>query len=200
MKHRNKEKRIIMFREKTRLYKVYHIHEIGNNNLQEGYVGVTRRSLAYRLSQHFCSKRPVGTILRKLGHAHIEITLLAFLPKEDALTMEFNLRPHTHMAWNSRAGGNRRTAVCPICGKPLPKRKIGTICADCKPTQFQKGHKPANYGKTKYILIDPAGNKYTPESITLFCADHGLTASNIRKVAKGERKSHKGWTAQRIDG
>lgn len=200
MKHRNKEKRIIMFREKTRLYKVYHIYEIGNKDINCGYVGVTRRSLNYRLSQHFCSKRPVGAILRKLGKDNVQIDLITMLPKEEALTLEYTLRPVPHMAWNTMAGGNRSTVRCPICGKLLPKRRTGTICADCIPTKFQKGHKPANYGKTKYILIDPAGNKYTPESITLFCAGHGLTASNIRKVAKGERKSHKGWTAQRIDG
>ena len=68
---------ILLFREKTRLYKVYHIHEVGNRNIQEGYVGVTRRSLSYRLSQHMCSKRRVGTILRQLGKDNIQIDLIA---------------------------------------------------------------------------------------------------------------------------
>ena len=76
-----------MFREKTRLYKVYHIHEVGNRNIQEGYVGVTRRSLSYRLSQHMCSKRRVGTILRQLGKDNIQIDLIAMLPKEEALSL-----------------------------------------------------------------------------------------------------------------
>lgn len=100
---------MLMFREKTRLYKVYHIHEVGNRNIQEGYVGVTRRSLSYRLSQHMCSKRPVGTILRQLGKDNIQIDLIAMLPKEEALTMEYNLRPKINMGWNTRAGGDRKT-------------------------------------------------------------------------------------------
>lgn len=189
-----------MYRTKTRLYKVYHIHEKGNTDLNEGYVGITRRSIEYRLGQHFCSKRPVGAILRALGRENVEINQLAMLPKEEALTMEYNLRPKLNMGWNSRAGGDRITVLCPICGKPLPKRKSGTICMNCRSTKFTKGHKPANYGKGEhYKLTAPDGTVYTPEAFTVFCREHDLNSQNLRKVAKGLRKHSNGWIAERID-
>lgn len=189
-----------MYRTKTRLYKVYHIHEKWNNNLHEGYVGVTRHSIEYRLGQHFCSKRPVGAILRALGRENVVIDQLAMLPKEDALTMEYTLRPDMNIGWNTRAGGDRRTVRCPICGKYLPKRKHGTICENCHPTKFTKGHKPANYGKGEhYKLTSPDGTVYTPEAFTVFCREHDLIPQNLRRVAKGLRKHSNGWRAERID-
>ncbi len=189
-----------MFREKTRLYKVYHIHVKGNTDLNEGYVGVTRRSIEYRLSQHFCSKRPVGAILRAIGKDNIEIDQLAMLPKEEALTMEYNLRPKLNIGWNVRAGGDRATVCCPICGRPLSHSKTGAMCMHCHPTKFTKGHKPANYGKGEhYKLTAPDGTVYIPEAFTVFCREHDLTPQNLRKVAKGLRKHSKGWKAERID-
>lgn len=166
-----------MYRTKTRLYKVYHIHEKGNTDLNDGYVGVTRHSIEYRLGQHFCSKRPVGTILRALGRENVEIDQLAMLPKEEALSMEYRLRPKLNMGWNVRAGGDRATVCCPICGKPMPKRKKGE----------------------HYRLTSPDGTVYTPEAFTSFCREHGLIPQNLRKVAKGLRKHSNGWTAERID-
>lgn len=184
------------FRSKTRLYKVYHIHKKGNNDLSEGYVGVTRRSLAYRLSQHFCSTRPVGKILRSLGKENVEISLIKMLPKAEALNMEYVLRPKRNMGWNTMAGGNVATVRCPVCGKPLPKRKTGTVCIDCFDTKFKKGDMPHNYGTGKrYLITDPDGNTYTPESLVEFCKEHELTPQNLRMVAKGTRKHHKGWKA-----
>lgn len=188
-----------MFREKTRLYKVYHIHEKENTNVNEGYVGITRRSLSYRLEQHMCSKRPVGTILRSLGKKNIVIDQLAMLPKEQALMLEYQLRPKLNIGWNVRAGGDRFTVVCPICGKRLVHRKTGTICATCQPTTFHKGDIPHNYGKGEhYILTSPEGVVYRPLAFTVFCREHDLTPQNLRKVAKGTRKHSKGWKAERI--
>ena len=167
------------FREKTRLYKVYHIHEIGNYDKKQGYIGITRRSLAYRLGQHFNSKRLVGTILRNLGKEKIQIDELCRLPKEQALEKEYELRPKRFMGWNVRAGGDRSTVCCLICGKPLPNRKTGT--------------------GEHYRLTDPEGNSYEPEAFTTFCKEYNLTPQNLRLVAKGKRKHHKGWIAERIE-
>lgn len=187
------------FRSKTRLYKVYHIHLKGDNDLTSGYIGITRRSLSYRLSQHFKSKRPVGETLRKIGKENIEITLLKMLPKELALDMEYVLRPKMYMGWNCRAGGDRRTVNCPSCGTYLPKSKTGSFCIKCRETRFQKGQVPHNYGTGKrYLLTDPEGNTYTPTSLVEFCREHGLTPQNLRKVAKGTRKNHKGWIAKEL--
>lgn len=184
---------------KKRLYKVYHIRQKGVESLSEGYIGITKNNLDFRLSQHFCSKRPVGEILRKLGKDAVEIVQLAMLPKEEALQMEYELRPRRNMGWNQMAGGGRVTVKCPSCGKHLPKRRSGTYCIDCRDTRFQKGHTPHNYGQgEKYKLIDPEGNVYYPEAFTAFCREHNLTPQNLRKVAKGQRKHHKGWKAVRL--
>lgn len=190
------------FRTKTRLYKVYHIKIKGSNmGLHEGYVGITRRSLSYRLTQHMHSKRPVGRILRSISKENIEIEEIIRLPKEDALELEYRLRPERNMGWNVMAGGNASTVKCPECGKPLPKRKTGSYCEKCRPSKFVKGHTPHNTGKgERYKLTSPDGTVYFPDIFTVFCREHGLTPQNLRKVAKGKRKHHNGWTAERIDG
>lgn len=187
------------FKAKTELYKVYHIRQIGNSNTAEGYIGITQRSLPYRLGQHFNSTRPIGKLLRSNPRENIEIIQLAILSKQDALTMEFSLRPQLNIGWNCRAGGNRSTVKCPKCGVYLPKRQTGAYCERCNNTKFTKGHTPLNYGKgERYLLIDPQGNQYKPEAFTVFCKDFGLTPQNLRKVAKGVRKHHKGWVAVKI--
>lgn len=49
-----------------------------------------------------------------------------------------------------------------------------------------------------YELIDPNGEKHlTPNGLTLFCEQHGLSAANVHKVIRGQRKHHKGWTFSR---
>lgn len=49
-----------------------------------------------------------------------------------------------------------------------------------------------------FICIDPDGNEYeTKNGLTKFCEEYNLTPSNMHKVLKGERKTHKGWTIRR---
>jgi len=44
-------------------------------------------------------------------------------------------------------------------------------------------------------IKSPDGTEYPPMyNITDFCRDHGLTESIMRRMFKGQRKSHKGWT------
>ena len=187
------------YKAKSRLYKVYHIHTMDCSDLNQGYVGITRRSLPYRLSQHLNSTRPVGRILRSLQRESLVIDQLAMLPQEKALDLEYSLRPSRHMGWNDRDGGNRSTVFCPGCGKPLPKRRTGAHCEECNPCRFSPGHTPSNYGSgEKYRLTSPDGMIYEPEAFTVFCKEHGLTAQNLRQAAKGRRHHHKGWKAERI--
>lgn len=184
---------------KERIYKVYHIRLKGNTNLNEGYIGITKNSLKFRLLQHTTSKRPIGTVLRSLQPDEYEIVELFRGNKQFALDKEYELRPQRNIGWNVMAGGDRATVVCPICGKHLPKRATGSKCMECHNTKFQKGHVPHNYGcGEKYELTDPDGNKYIPEAFTVFCREHGLTPQNLRKVAKGLRKHSNGWTAKKV--
>lgn len=189
------------FRTKNRLYKVYHIHLKEDPDIKHGYVGVTRHNLSYRLSQHYCSPRPVGNILRSLNKEDIVIEELAMLPKEDALDLEYQLRPKRNMGWNCMAGGNHRTVRCPGCGKYLPKRKTGAFCMKCNDTRFKKGQKPFNYGCGEHFtLIAPDGTIYHPEAFTAFCKEHHLNPQNLRKVANGKRHHSQGWIAKRCEG
>jgi hypothetical protein len=189
------------YRAKTRLYKVYHIRIKGNDNLNEGYIGVTRHSLSYRLSQHLCSTRPVGEILRKLGKEAIEIKQLAMLPKDEALAMEYRLRSTLNKGWNVRAGGNETALYCPSCGKPMPhKPKKTQFCWDCYKNLLSIGFIKGNTAGTseRYRLTAPDGTIYEPRFFTEFCRQHELTPQNLRKVAKGNRRHHKGWKAEII--
>jgi len=52
----------------------------------------------------------------------------------------------------------------------------------------------------KFEMIDPDGNIHiTDNGLTLFCEENELTKANVVKVANGERKHHKGWSAKRLD-
>lgn len=47
----------------------------------------------------------------------------------------------------------------------------------------------------EYTLVSPDGVVHTFVGMAEFCRANGLTQANISKVIKGERPSHKGWTA-----
>ena len=174
------------YRKKTRLYKVYHIHAVGDNDTSKGYIGITRRSLSYRLGQHRHSKRPIGVTLRT--GISVEITQIGdMMPKEDALYLEGVLRPAMNIGWNCMAGGNRCNQLW------------RNVCVTGIITTFCVGHEPHNSGKgERYELTDPEGVKHIPEIFTRFCRDNGLQPQNIRKVAKGIRKHSCGWTAIKL--
>jgi hypothetical protein len=189
---------------KQRLYKVYWIKTSEMTDVYtQGYVGMTKRSIKYRLGQHYHSKRPIGSILRGLPKEEVQIVELYRGYKEVALEKEYMYRPTRYIGWNIQAGGDRPTVVCKNCGKHLAHgvRNIRHLCPDCNPDdgRFKKGHVPHNAGKgEKYLLVDPEGVTYTPERFTVFCKEHNLTPQNLRKVAKGLRKHHKGWTAVKL--
>lgn len=189
---------------KHRIYKVYWIKLPEHIDImKDGYVGITKHSISYRLSQHFNSNRPVGSILREIGKESIEIVEVTRGTKEEALNKEYLLRPNRFTGWNILAGGNQPTIVCLQCGEHLHKgiRNVNGLCASCNTFKgtFEKGSIPWNTGLgEKYILIDPEGNIHKPEVFTVFCRDNNINPQNIRKVAKGTRKHHKGWTATKI--
>lgn len=188
-------------KNKQRLYSVYHIRPIGETDTTKFYIGITKNTLSTRLSQHMCSTKPVGAILRELGKDSIEIVCLHKEYLEDALRLESEYRPAMNIGWNVRAGGNSVTVKCTCCGKPLPKRRTGAMCSDCNDCRFTKGNLPVNYGTgIKARLVSPEGVVYYPESITRFCAEHGLVTANVRKVIKGLRKHTLGWTASLTEG
>ena len=50
-----------------------------------------------------------------------------------------------------------------------------------------------------YQLVSPNGTLHVTINLREFCRDHGLIKGNVDKVARGERRSHRGWTAKRME-
>lgn len=69
------------------------------------------------------------------------------------------------------------------------------LCKNKRRTNSLKNLNPYANKKTLVYpdIISPDGIVYTVEHLTNFCNEHGLTASNLSKVFKGERVHHKGW-------
>ena len=51
--------------------------------------------------------------------------------------------------------------------------------------------------KYLYTLISPDGDSFEVESLRLFCLENKLNQECIRQVATGQKKSHRGWKAER---
>ena len=51
--------------------------------------------------------------------------------------------------------------------------------------------------KYLYILTSPKGEIIQVESLRLFCIENGLNQESIRQIAIGQRKTHRGWKAER---
>lgn len=186
---------------KHRLYVLYWIKTSSMTEpFKEGYIGITKNSLATRLSQHRCSTRPIGYQVRA---NEVTIVELHRGMKEDILELEYKYRPNMDIGWNIMAGGNYGTVRCPKCNCYMEKgsRNILGLCSTCNDYKghFAKDNIPHNYGKgEKYILTSPEGLIYEPEVFTKFCNENNLTPQNLRKVAKGSRKHHKGWKATKV--
>lgn len=186
---------------KQRLYTLYHIRPLGHTDTSKHYVGITKNSLEFRLSQHMCSLRPVGDALRALGRDAVEIVSLGKFSHSEALQEEYKLRPQRNIGWNIIAGGDYSTVRCSGCNVKLPKRATGAMCEKCNDCRFTKGTLPHNFGTgVKAVLVCPEGHEYAPYSIHQFCKERGLVTANVRKVLKGERKHTKGWTARLLEG
>ncbi|MAG28052.1 hypothetical protein CMI47_21205 [Candidatus Pacearchaeota archaeon] len=72
------------------------------------------------------------------------------------------------------------------------KRRI----SENKKLHFKNKENHPMWGKTTYQVTDPAGNVYIVSGgWKQWCKDRGLGSSDLRAVAKGVRKSHKGYVA-----
>lgn len=75
------------------------------------------------------------------------------------------------------------------------KKQIGEI-----KKEWYKTNKHPLWGKTTYKLISPIGEIYIISGgWKQWCADNNLNPSNLRAVALGKRKNHKGWKAEIIN-
>jgi group I intron endonuclease len=46
----------------------------------------------------------------------------------------------------------------------------------------------------EWSITNPSGEKFTIKNLQKFCKENDLTSSNMKKVARGERAHHKGWS------
>lgn len=168
-------------------HKVYHIREIGNEDLTCGYVGVTN-DIKNRIRQH----RHTGLFTESK-----ELIVLCSGSRNYCLDIEYKLRPKPNMGDNKYSGGESRSLYKSprTIAEGRPSRATGKPCT----TRFKKGQKAHNFGKGKhYILTSPEGDEHLVTSLKIFCKEHNLTPQNLRKVAKGQRNYHKGWKAMEI--
>jgi len=157
---------------------VYHISN--DTDIEDGYVGVTR-GLRRRLYQHRASGLfAERTVLR----------ILLVGTEDDCLKLERQLRPEKGMGWNKAEGGWNHCT-----GTIGHEARIAAGERHSPATEFYKGQPAHNAGSTEYLLTDPNGNEYMVHNLTAFCKAKNLTRENLRKVARGTRKHHKGWTA-----
>jgi|GEM_PF-6072004 len=48
----------------------------------------------------------------------------------------------------------------------------------------------------EFRIIDPDGTVHAGRNLSQFCKDHGLAASSMREVCRGERSNYKGWVGE----
>ena len=158
---------------------VYHLHS--GTDTSDGYIGVTK-NLRDRLYSH----RSRGIFQ---DSTHIDILLVG--TEKECLDLERQLRPYPNMGWNTAPGGWNKFPKGYQYGHRFKKGERVSIA-----TEFKKGNVPHNAGAQRYKLTDPEGNIHYVDNLTQFCKANNLTRENIRKVARGERKHHKQWTAK----
>lgn len=167
-------------------HKVYHIRLCGNEDVSQGYIGVTSnlaaRTRSHKHSKMLCTGR--------------EVVVLLSGTKEHCYDKEAELRPIDGLGWNKCKGGY-------LTAGHIKEGEHRSIFTEIKKgqhlstaTEFTKGMTPHNKGTGKdYLLISPEGEEILVTCLSDFCKANNLTPANIRKVAKGERRYHKGWQA-----
>ena len=161
---------------------VYHIRKNGKQDLDKGYVGLTR-NIQLRMYKH----RGSGLLCE--GREYV---ILFKGSRKLCLAVEKALRPRPYMGANTAEGG----------WDFIPKGKRLSVQTEIKKgehlsprTEFKKGQAAHNAGSTCYILTNPSGVEFFVDNLTTFCLEHNLTRENIRKVARGTRRHAKGWKA-----
>ena len=167
-------------------HKVYHIRNIGDSELTRGYVGVTN-DIRFRMYGH----KKTGMLT-----AGREFVVLHTGDMGSCLALEASLRPVPGIGWNTMEGGWNKIQPGYHLSKETqikPNQRLSPA------TEFISGQVPHNFNTGKhYLVTDPFGETYYVESLCKFAEAHNLTPQNLRKVAKGQRAAHKGWTAKEV--
>ncbi len=75
------------------------------------------------------------------------------------------------------------------------KKRVTSVSTRKKMSSTSTGH----INTKRFKAISPEGNEYTTTNgLSQFCREHRLSASNMVKVANGQRHMHKGWICIRM--
>lgn len=186
-------------------YYVYHIG-IKGMSIDEGYIGVTNKP-DRRWSQHCKSDSYVGRAIRKYGEI-VSMVILKQTTEQRALEIEEVYRPQENQGWNIAKGGGKPPR---LFGKANPHYRTGPPMTDKRKEYYNSDkikshilnvrHKKARLGTGADYKITHAetGEEFIITSgIKEWCKQRGLECSNIKKVADGLRKQHKGYKAEYI--
>jgi hypothetical protein len=86
--------------------KLYHIKLKTSSNINEGYIGVTERSIDTRFSEHELANSRVGKSIRKYKNL-IEVIELNSGNIDEMYALEEQLRPEDNIGWNIVKGGGK---------------------------------------------------------------------------------------------
>ncbi len=124
--------------------KVYHIRKVGNESLEEGYIGISS-DLEKRWDDHdrlaYINKTspkrlyPVYHAMRKYETEKIVIFEGS---EEECRKLEYELRPNPNMGWNLAVGGSHNGG-CTWKGKKRPEHSEAM-----KKKGFQEGNNAGN--------------------------------------------------------
>ena len=86
---------------------VYWIRRKGENDLSQGYIGITSQKVRDRYMAHrrVPSNVHLANAFKKYDDIEV-VTIVEGLSREDAITVEKQLRPTDYIGWNQNAGGN----------------------------------------------------------------------------------------------
>lgn len=87
-----------------------------------------------------------------------------------------------------------------LLGVPLPQETCEKISKanKGKVRTLEMREKYSKAKGEKWLLTNPDGDEMIIFSLSKFCRDNFLTSSNMKKVAIGERKHHKGWKCKKL--
>ena len=178
----------------SRLFYVYHI-KLPGMTLDQGYIGVSQQPRE-RWANHKRGKEgfPVQRAISK-HRKLVQFVIIAALPtREEALWLEFTLRPQPNIGWNLAVGGSL---------PPDSKAENNPNFGKTPSSETRKKMREARLGRFKGAEHPRARliNVYDYNSDTLIVSgvvsrtwaiDNGYHPAHLCATARGKLKQHKG--------
>lgn len=189
---------------------VYMILNIVN---QARYVGSAARSLQHRRHEHWHSLRHnkhdnkhLQNAWNKYGESAFRFVPLQNCAPQDALSLEqkwhdefkdagydlYNMRVYvaSQLGMKHSEEARKKMSIA-LTGK----KRIYTPEGKARLLAAIKSVDRKGMNAQKFVLIAPSGKTITGQNLLQFATDNQLDFSAIAKVVRGERPSHKGYTA-----